>query len=58
MVDKEEERKHRLKIEKLRHKQIMEELKFMAENKITEFNLALNNRQVKIFMKEVNENGS
>ena len=57
MVDKEEERKHRLKIEKLRHKQAMEELEFMAKNKITMFNLALSNRPMKNLMKQIQGTG-
>jgi len=37
---------HEIEKEKLRHKQVMEALRFMAEHNITSFNLALSDEQL------------
>ncbi len=40
-------------LEKLRHKNVMEGLKFMADNKITSYNIALSDTQLKRIKEQI-----
>ena len=55
MVNEEAKRKHFEKMENLRHRNVMEALKFMAKHKITSFNLELSNRQITRLSKLINK---
>ncbi len=47
LVERDEDRKHHIKIKKIQHKDTMEELKFMADNNIQHFNRYTNLRKDK-----------
>ena len=47
MVMENRKMEQQIKLEKLRHKNVMEALKFMKENNITSFNLSLSDKQMK-----------
>ena len=43
-------------LEKLRHKNVMEGLKFMADNKINSYNIALSDTQLKRIKEQIRQN--
>lgn len=55
LVEEDEKRKHSMKMEDLRHNNVMKELEFMAKHNINSFSVALSDKQIMKLRKQVFE---